>query len=95
MNVDQKGVMNKKMKKIAAFWPALFVPPRNVAWSAVSHMRHIVIPVRPMSMKVRRPNFSTKKAQKMFPGNVEVTQREVRRSGMYPVIPREIYRMIP
>ena len=90
MKVDQKGVMNKKMKKMAAFWPERLLVPRYVACSAVSQMSEIRIPVRPMRRNFRRPNRSTKKAQKILPGKVLVTQREVRRSGQYPVIPREI-----
>ncbi len=36
MKVDQNGVMKRKMKKMAAFWPALLPVPRYVACSAVS-----------------------------------------------------------
>lgn len=82
--------MNRKIKKIAAFWPARFVPPRNEACSAVSQIRDIRIPVRPISRNVRRPNRSTKKAQKMLPGKVEVTHSDVKRRGMNPVIPRDM-----
>ena len=50
------------------------------------HIKHMRMPVRPMRRNFRRPNRSTKKAQKMLPGKVLVTHREVRRRGMNPVL---------
>lgn len=80
--------MKRKMKKIAARWPETLSPPRNDACIAASRESVITMPLRPVSMKVRRPILSIKKAVNMLPGKEAVTQRAERRSGMYVFIPR-------
>ena len=50
--------MNRKMANIAAFWPAVLVVPRYSACRAASRMLATIVPVRPTSIKVRRPSLS-------------------------------------
>ena len=75
-------LINKNMNAIAAFFPAVLFVVKKDAWSAVSQIRTIKMPMRPVKRNRRRPNFSTKKAQKRLPGSVEVTHIEVSSNGM-------------
>jgi hypothetical protein len=74
--------MNRKIKKIAAFCPAVFVVPRYSACIAHSKMSVIVKPVKPVRRNVLRPSLSMKNAVKMLPGNEAVTHKADRSSGM-------------
>ena len=78
--------MNRKINAIAAFFPAVLFDVKKDAWSAVSHIRTIKMPIRPVKRNRRRPNLSTKKAQKRLPGRVEVTHIDVNSNGMYPIV---------